>query len=31
MTVFRSLMERPELQYRGFMGSLKVDRVAATL
>merc|ERR1719341_2305669 len=27
MTVFRSLMERPELQYRGFMGSLKVDRV----
>ena len=29
MTVFRSLMERPELQYRGFMGSLKVDRVAA--
>ena len=31
MSVFRSLMERPELQYRGFMGSLKVDRMAATL
>merc|ERR1712020_579900 len=31
MTVFRSLIERPELQYRGFMGSLKVDRLAATL
>ena len=31
MSVFRSLMERPELQYRGFMGSLKVDRMAAAL
>jgi len=31
MSVFRSLMERPDLQYRGFMGSLKLDRVAATL
>lgn len=31
MSVFRSLMERPDLQYRGFMGSLKLDRMAATL
>merc|ERR1719347_2085299 len=31
MTVFKTLIERPELSNRGFMSSLKVDRVAASL
>merc|ERR1719228_271414 len=31
MTVFKTLIERPELTNRGFMSSLKVDRVAASL
>ena len=31
MSVFKTLIERPDLQNRGFMGSLKVDRMAAVL
>jgi len=31
MTVFKTLIERPELTNRGFMSSLKVDRIAASL
>lgn len=31
MTVFRSLIEKPELQNRGFMSSIKPDRMAASV
>ena len=31
MSVFRALIEKPELQYRGFMGSIKPDRTAAII
>ena len=31
MSVFRALIEKPELQYRGFMSSIKPDRTAAII
>ena len=31
MSVFRALIEKPELQYRGFMSSIKPDRSAAII